>query len=378
MRYAFLAQTAESTGARAVAAGHTSDDLAETVLLHLLRGSGLHGLRGMTEVAPWPWPAKRSGISLFRPLLGTTKDETLGYCRELGQPFREDSGNYLWRFTRNKVRHDLMPKLAEDYNPRVREALVRLARTAAEEVDFLEGELDRVWPTLAAQQGSGVRLSISALASLHPSVQRLALRRAYMMVYGDGRRLRESHLIAMTEMAQGGAAGRMLNLPGGVRFELGYDDVGLTRTDGLPSPFPEFPQEHPVTLPETTGDDLVAEAGPWRITMRVTAVDSEHVSWATTPSDGYWIRLDRAAIGDAGVVRSWRPGDRVQPSGMQGHKKIQDLFTDSKVPRHWRDKIPLLVCDRGVAWVVGYRTAEWAKADSSGTATLWIRFDLSD
>ena len=378
MRYAFLAQTAESTGARAVAAGHTSDDLAETVLLHLLRGSGLHGLRGMTEVAPWPWPAERSGISLFRPLLGTTKDETLGYCRELGQPFREDSGNYLWRFTRNKVRHDLMPKLAEDYNPRVREALVRLARTAAEEVDFLEGELDRVWPTLAAQQGSGVRLSISALASLHPSVQRLALRRAYMMVYGDGRRLRESHLIAMTEMAQGGAAGRTLNLPGGVRFERGYDDVGLTRTDGLSSPFPELPQEHTVTLPKTTGDDLVVEAGPWRITMRVTAADGEHVSWATTPSDGYWTRLDRAAVGDAGVVRSWRPGDRVQPSGMQGHKKIQDLFADSKVPRHWRDKIPLLVCDCGVAWVVGYRTAEWAKADSSCTATLWIRFDLSD
>jgi tRNA(Ile)-lysidine synthase len=375
MRYAFLAQTARSTGASAVAAGHTSDDLAETVLLHLLRGSGLHGLRGMTEVAPWPWPAEGSGVSLFRPLLGTTKDEILGYCQELGQPFREDSGNYLWRFTRNKVRHDLMPKLAEDYNPRVREALVRLARTAAEEVDFLEGELDRVWPTLAAQQGDGVRLSISGLASLHPAVQRLALRRAYMMVYGDGRRLRESHLIAMTELAQGGAAGRTLDLPGGVRFERGYDEVGLTRTDGVPSPFPELPKEHTLTIPETTGDGLIVEAGPWRITMRVTAADGEQTAWATAASDGYWTSLDRAAVGDVGVVRSWRPGDRIQPSGMQGHKKIQDLFTDDKVPRHWRDKIPLLVCDRGVAWVVGYRTAEWAKVKSGGNPTLWIRFD---
>ncbi len=378
MRYAFLARTAESIGANAVAAGHTADDLAETVLLHLLRGSGLHGLRGMTEVAPWPWPAEGAGVSLFRPLLGSTKDDAKSYCQELGQPFREDSGNYLWRFTRNKVRHDLMPRLVEDYNPRVREALVRLAHTAAEEVDYLEGELDRVWPTLAAQEGSGVRLSNSGLANLHPSLQRLALRRAYMMVFGDGRRLRESHLSAMVDLARGGAGGRTLDLPGGVRFERGYDEVGLTRDHGSPSPFPELLQEHEITFPKTTEGDLVVETDHWRITMRVTTEDGEHVPWATTASDGYWTSLNRSALGDVGVVRPWRAGDRIKPSGMQGHKKIQDLFTDAKVPRHWRDKIPLLVCDRGVAWVVGYRTAEWAKAESTGKPTLWIRFDPSN
>jgi len=374
MRYTFLAQTAQTAGAGAVVAGHTADDLAETVLLHLLRGSGLHGLRGMIEVAPWPGP-EGSGISLFRPLLGTTKAELRGYCQELDQPFREDSGNYLWRFTRNKIRNDLMPKLAEDYNPRVREALVRLAHTAAEEVDFLEGEVDRVWPALASQEAGGVRLSMSGLAGLHPAVQRLALRRAYMLVYGDGRRLQESHLVAMTDLVQGGVGGRMLDLPGGIRFQRGYDEVGLTRSEGLPSPFPDLLDGHNLTFPETTADDLVVEAGPWRVTMSVTVVDGEGVPWATTASDGYWTSLDRSVLGDVGVVRTWQPGDRIQPSGMRGHKKIQDLFTDAKVPRHWRDKIPLLVCDSGVAWVAGYRTAEWAKAKSGGNPTLWIRLD---
>ena len=131
MRYAFLARVATEAGARAVTVGHTLDDLAETVMLHVLRGSGLYGLRGMREVSDWPWPAEAAELKLFRPLLDVTKAQTVEYCNEIGCAYREDSGNYMWRFTRNRVRQDLMPKLAEDYNPQVRNALVRLARTAA-------------------------------------------------------------------------------------------------------------------------------------------------------------------------------------------------------------------------------------------------------
>lgn len=378
MRYAFLARTAKSNEARSVAAGHTSDDLAETVLLHLLRGSGLHGLRGMTEVAPWPWPTEGAGVSLFRPLLGTTKNETLAYCQELGQPFRLDSGNYLWRFTRNKVRQDLMPKLAEDYNPKVREALVRLAHTAAEEVDFLERQLDLVWPAMVDQESGEVRLSISSLLGLHAALQRLAFRRAYMIVFGDGRRLRESHLVAMTNLVRGGVSGRTLDLPGGVKFQRGYDRVGISRNAGQTSPFPELSAEHELTFPDTIGADSVVEAERWRITMRVTAADEPPLAWAEIGPDAYCAGFDRAILGDGGVVRSWRPGDRIQPSGMRGHKKIQDLYADSKVPRHWRGNIPLLVCDDSVAWVVGYRTAEWAKAGASSRTKLWIRFETPD
>ena len=375
MRYAFLAKIARSTGATAVAAGHTADDLAETVLLHMLRGSGLHGLRGMTEVAAWPWPADGVACLLFRPFLGTTKAQTNAYCRELDQAFREDSGNYLWRFTRNKIRLDLMPKLADEYNPRVRDALVRLAHTAAEDVDFLEGELDLVWTDLATVDGDVVRLSVSGLADLHPSLQRLALRRAYITVFGDGRRLRESHLSAMTNLVKAGAGGRTLDLAGGVTFRRGYAEVGLGRFRGFTSPLPELPEEHGVTFPDSVGVDRIVDAGRWRITMNVTADGGEPPVWASPGPNRYSVGLDRDALGYSGVVRSWRPGDRIQPSGMRGHKKIQDLYTDAKVPRDWRDRIPLLVCDGGVAWVAGYRTADWAMAGGEGRSTLWIKLD---
>ena len=187
MRYQFLGRVAQGVGAPALALGHTSDDQAETVLMHIIRGSGLQGLRGMTELAQWPWPQPPGGPTLFRPLLSVGKSETAAYCRQIGQTYRRDSGNYMWRFTRNKVRLDLLPRLSRDYNPRVREALLRLSRAAADEADFADGELERHWQVIADETIGEVTIDAVALGGLHPALQRRALRRAYSAVAGDER-----------------------------------------------------------------------------------------------------------------------------------------------------------------------------------------------
>ena len=227
MRYSFLSCVAASVGANAVALGHTADDQAETVLLHLLRGSGLHGLRGMSVLTEWPWPEPAPGPVLFRPMLGVGKADTAAYCRALGQTYREDSGNYMWRFTRNKVRLDLMPKLSRDYNPRVREALSRLSRAASEDLDFIEGELARLWPGIAEEGSGEVVVNAAALSALHPALQRHALRRAYAFVAGDARRLGESHLESMLSLVNGEAGSRSAHLPRGVRAHRRGDDLKL-------------------------------------------------------------------------------------------------------------------------------------------------------
>ena len=341
MRYGFMARVAAKTGAKAVTVGHTSDDLAETVMLHILRGSGLYGLRGMGEVSDWPWPIDTGGLKLFRPLLDITKEQTAEYCQEIGRTYREDSGNYMWRFTRNRLRQDLMPKLEQDYNPQVRSALVRLARTAAEDLDFVEGELDKVWHGVAVGSSGKVQFSRAALRELHPLLQRLALRRGYILVTGDSTRLRESHMVAMEHLASEDRSGISLELPGGVVLR----------------------QEFEAT---------VVPAGPWLVTMQAGTA-GEKPDWAGAGSEGEWtVCLDRGAIGDQATVRAWRPGDRIQPLGMQGQKKLQDLFTDRHVPRAWRGNVPIFECQRGIAWVVGHRIAEWAKA--SDAPVVWIRF----
>lgn len=371
MRYGFMARVAAKAGAKAVTVGHTSDDLAETVMLHILRGSGLYGLRGMGEVSDWPWPIDTGGLKLFRPFLDITKEQTAEYCREIGRTYREDSGNYMWRFTRNRLRQDLMPKLEQDYNPKVRSALVRLARTAAEDLDFVEGELDKVWQGVAVGSRGKVQFSRAALRELHPLLQRLALRRGYILVTGDSTRLRESHMVAMEHLASEDRSGISLELPGGVVLRQEFAEMVLTLRSEQDPRYPELDGEYSITLP-TEAEATVVPAGPWLVTMQAGTA-GEKPDWAGAGSEGEWtVCLDRGAIGDQATVRAWRPGDRIQPLGMQGQKKLQDLFTDRHVPRAWRGNVPIFDCQRGIAWVVGHRIAEWAK--TSDAPVVWIRF----
>ena len=368
MRYMFLAQVAGTTGAKAVSVGHTVDDQAETVLQHVLRGAGLHGLRGMSEVSAWPWPTEDTDLQLFRPLLGATKADTAAYCRELGRAYRDDSGNYLSRFTRNRVRHDLLPALASGFNPRVSESLARLARTASVDLDFIEGEAAKLWPQVALTTGAEVRFDLSGFSKVHPSLQRMLLRRGYAALTGSAMRLRESHLTAMVEMVWDKTPGAVLELPTGIRLHRGYTSLVLSKDQVLPCPLPPLEGEHIVTLPSNGESESIVEGAGWRITLSAgdSAVPFDDAPAGDAPSPGvaaaWTVRLDREALDGPLLVRTRRPGDRFQPLGMRGEKKLQDFFTDSKVPRSWRDRVPLLVSERGIAWIVGYRVAHWAAA----------------
>jgi len=126
-RYQFFRETAERLGARHVATAHTADDQAETILHRALRGTGLNGLAGMRRVRPLG-----SAATIIRPLLGVRRAEVLDYLDERGQPYRDDSTNSDPRFTRNRLRHNLLPRLASDFNPQVVDALLRLGRLAGE------------------------------------------------------------------------------------------------------------------------------------------------------------------------------------------------------------------------------------------------------
>ena len=365
LRYAFLAEVATGIGATGVAVAHTADDLAETVLLHILRGTGLHGLRGMTELAPWPWPLNLPQLQLLRPLLEATKAETVAYCNSLGRSFRVDTGNALPRFTRNRVRQSLLPVLTEEYNPRIREALVRLAHTASLELDYLEKETDTFWPQVLADAEGDDTGSLSlhrrVLFELHPALQRMVLRRAYILVAGDARRLRESHLRAMAEAARGRSSGQSLQLPGGWRLHVTYDLLRLTKHPALDCPNPSLAGEFRVSLPGPAGAAVETRLEGWKISIQMVAAPGPEEIAQAPPFTAY-LELGDLTLGLR--VRSRRAGDRFQPLGMTHQKKLQDFFTDARIPASWREQVPLLVTSRGIAWVVGHRIAEWARVRS--------------
>ena len=368
MRYEFMSRVAHQVGAPAVAVGHTSDDLAETVLLHILRGAGLPGLRGMTEVAPWPWPPGLETPFIFRPLLEVSKAETVEYCEELGRTYRRDSGNLLFRFTRNRVRRELMPLLAAEYNPRVAEALVRLANSTSLDLEYLEEALDRTWAGLLESEPAAgdsesnhnrIVFNHEVFAALHPAIQRMALRRAYVLMKGDPRRLGERHLKAMVDLAAEHEGSARLDLPAQVTYSVTPAAISfIPRGTEQSCPLPELEGQYNFSFPSYPGSVSIIRAGGWEIELEAVRTG---ILTDLTPPHPLVVYMNPGVLEGTLTLRGRLPGDRFQPLGMSGEKKLQDFLVDAKVPREWRDRVPILISGDRIAWVVGYRMAEWVK-----------------
>jgi tRNA(Ile)-lysidine synthase len=346
-RYDALAQVSANVGASAVALGHTADDQAETVLLHLARGSGLSGLRGM-ETLTTRACGDLPDMTLVRPLLAVRRSQTQEHCRSHGLTVSWDETNLDARVPRNLIRMEALPVLAR-INPRVVEALGRLARSAGRDLDYVEGQVMERWPSVAEPVTGGLRLDRAALLALDPSLQRHMLRAAYAQVRGSGAGLAEALLESTLRLA-GGPAGRSISLPGGVRAEAGYGGISLLREGSAACARSPLLGERPLAMP---GETMV---GGWSIMAGVEPTPS------VLDAGPYVAFLSADAMAGPIAVRGWRNGDRFQPLGLGGHeKKLQDFFVAAHVPRADRRRTPLVVTPAGIAWVAGWRIAHWAR-----------------
>jgi tRNA(Ile)-lysidine synthase len=197
MRYRFFSEVVERVEASRVAVGHTADDQAETILMHLVRGAGPTGLLGMRPLTVWTSPGV-AGLTVIRPLLGVSREETRACCRQHRLVPREDSTNISLSPFRNRIRQELVP-LLQAYNPRIGDALVRTSDTLAAELAFLEECVSAVWPELAAQEDGAIVLDRDPVVSLHPAVQRHLLRRVAREVLGDLEDIEWKHIEQMRD-----------------------------------------------------------------------------------------------------------------------------------------------------------------------------------
>ena len=363
VRYAFLARVYREHGADAVALGHTADDQAETILMHVVRGSGLTGLRGME-----PWSARRvegTDVRFVRPLLGVPRADTEDYCRALGLRPRTDESNRSPDFTRNRVRTELLP-LLEELNPAVRDALLRLSTAAARELSYLDAEVDRLWEDAAEVRDDRVALDRSTVARLPAALRTHVLRRAVAAVKGDLDGVHLSHADDMMRLLKG-PAGRAIDLPGGLRFHVGYDEAIVARADADLCPLPRLEGEHALAAPGET------RVGAWSIAIRLA--DRPDDDALRLPRDGRAggyadpvARMSLRALAGGLVLRTRRPGDSFHPLGAPGRKKLQDFMVDAKVPASWRDRVPLVVTPRGIAWVAGMAHRRVVPSDARGPA----------
>ena len=371
MRYAFLADAAAHHAAHAVAVAHTADDQAETLLMNIIRGSGLDGLRGMQTLDRLA--IDTATLTLFRPLLGVSRAQTYTYCAALDLQPRQDASNLSLEHTRNRIRLELMP-LLERFNPAARDALLRLARNAAEDADYIRAQTNAVWQNAAQQSDADkgvIALNIRAIARQHPAVQSRILRRAVHAVKGSADGVTRRHILDIRRLIAG-PAGRTLHLPDGILFAVGYDEAligsGASVTAAL-APLPPICGEYPLAVPGET------RIPGWRISASVCHVAA---CGAIAESDGFSETLDLDSVGAALHLRGRRPGDRLQPLGMAQSKKLQDFMVDERIPRRWRDGVPLLVSRHGIACVGGWRIAHWARVTHATKRRLHLSFRRDD
>ncbi len=357
VRYRFLTTLAEQIGAEGVALGHTADDQVETVLLHLIRGTGLAGLRGMSPLNFYKLPSGRN-LRLLRPLLCLTRRETQAYCEARGLSPRMDSSNLLLSHLRNRVRLELLP-LLETYNPRIKESLLRTARLAGIDLAFMEFLVSQVWEDVVREGHGGIWLDNRAFSALPQALKFHLLREVLRRLLRELRDVELAHLEDLTRLMSS-PAGKLLNLPHGLSFYGDYRESWLGH-EPPPCPFPPLEQEYVIEVPGET------QIPGWRISARlVPSVEQEESRFCA--------HLDFDLIGEKLVVRKRQPGDRFQPLGMEQPKKLQDFMVDAKIPRSWRDRVPLVCAGEDILWVVGWRIAHPYRVTSKTRQVLRLEF----
>ena len=362
VRYSFLARVAQSVGAARVAVGHTADDHIETVLMHLLRGSGPRGLRGLLPVSRWR--SEGFDLTVIRPLLEMTREETAAYCRARRLKPRIDSSNLSAEPFRNRVRRFLMPELRK-YNPRVDEALRRTAAIAADDIAFIQQEVDRLWPGIVVERDGAVIIDKTALVALPPALKRYLLRRAVETVLGSLKDIEAGHIEDLLGALEK-PAGRVIGLPFGLTFTIEHTRYVLAKDSASLCPFLLLEGETALTIPGLT------RLPGW--TVESAVLSPSQVDVVAMNKGSLSAYLDFARAGSRLFVRAPNPDDRFQPLGMTGVKKLNRFMIDDRVPRSWRRRVPVVASPEQIIWVVGYRIDERVKVTGAASKVLRLEF----
>jgi len=378
VRYTFLTQVARSIDADRVAVGHTIDDHIETILMHLIRGAGTRGLRGLQPCSRWQ--SSGNSLTVIRPLLPVSREETADYCHHHKLTPRIDASNLSLSPLRNRIRHQLLPIL-QSYNPQVVEALLRTGRIASDDLAFIDEEIGQLWGEIGQEQENTIVLDKEKFLKLPPALKRHLLREAIEKLLGNLKDIEARHIEEIMD-ALTKPAGKRLSLPGGLIFSIEYNQYLLGPDPAVPSPFPILDAEFQLNLPGET------RLPGWHI--EATILSREDIATASLIKgelkgkgikgiglidNDFTAYFDLDKTGEKLVVRGRHPGDRFQPLGISQPKKLGEFMIDSKIPHSWRQRIPVVCSPKQILWVIGWRIDERVKVTDNTKQILCLKFE---
>ena len=375
-REAFCLMCREDGGTK-IATAHHRDDNAETVLWNMARGTGLKGLGGIRPAAG-KW---------IRPLLVLTRIQTEGYLRAKGISWREDATNSENDYTRNRIRHNILPVFGEQVNPRTAEHLDELSRQAREVWDYLEQGADRAWENCveigkagqsagdeaAAHTGEarGLEINREAFQKEAPAVQKQLIRKSLAYVRGQERDIGAVHIAALAELFDR-QTGRALDLPGGIKAERTYDGVRIKQCGGAVEDGEEPDSRDGFTVSLKVPGRVEIPGTGQIITCRI--IENADVSEAEgIQQKSYTKWFDYDIIKYSLSARTRQSGDYLIIDEKGSRQKLKSFFVNEKIPRKERERMLLIADGEHIIWIPGRRMSRACHISSRTKTVLEIK-----
>lgn len=348
LRYGFFRSLLKNAGGGKIAVAHNKNDQAETLLMRIMRGTGIDGLKGMEF---------KTG-DIIRPLLNVSREKIEDYIRVNNIETVLDKTNLLPIYSRNKVRLELIPYIEDNFNPNIVDSLWRLSQTTSLDTDFLESYCkERYNLIVKKEQENCIIIDGVKFNGEQRSIKQRLLRLAIQNLSGDLQGFTEKHIVSTLELFTKLETGKQINLPNGLICRISYEDLIIE------------------ILNDITHDDFnyKLEVGEnyfksLNLNLKLSIIDN--YNGLHLGKDNKYFDYDK--IRGNLYIRNRKYGDKFTPLGMKGSKKIKDYFIDKKIPREKRDKIPLLVDEENIIWIIGYGVSELYKVSEDTTKILMI------
>ncbi len=374
VRYSFYKRVLAANGYHKIALGHHRDDNAEMILMNLLRGAGPLGLSGI--------PPVRENM-IVRPLINLARTQLLTFLDNRQLEYVSDPSNADTGFTRNRIRHTLLPLLQKEFNTNILEALHRTATITGDENQWLETVVDPLCDAVIHRPDENqIHLDTAALGQLARAPARRVIRRAIAALRGNLRRVTFAHIDTLMDLATTGNANARVDLPGLICAVKQENRVILKKMEGPRQPL--SPESSPgcyryliearqLTDPESLTLEIKATGGRVIFKRRDT--------WETSEMSGSGQQtafFDIDQLSFPLLIRNYQPGDRLTPLGMRGSKKLKKIFNEHRVDRSKREICPVMVSGDDIIWVLGHRRAETGKINRQTRHVLEIKYVLPD
>lgn len=352
LRYEMFEEIKQKTKSNKIAIGHNRNDQAETVLMRIMRGTGLQGLRGIEYIRD---------NKIIRPILDIERSDIEAYCEKYELNPRIDKTNLESIYTRNKIRLELIPYMKDNFNPNVIESIVRMTNSLKSDSDYIDLEAEKSFKEVSTLKEDSVEISLPKYSNLHNAIKVRILRSAIKHIIGDTNFVDQKHIEDIIELECESKLNKMLNLPRGI-FAYRRKNIIILTTKEIVSEEIDFCYNIP-----SNGFIKIKELNLVLETQKMSIDRYKSIKLDKT-SKGFDFDKIKGGI----VVRSRKQGDKIKLAG--GSKKVKDLFIDLKIPREDRCKVPVITDDEGILCVGDYKTSENYKIDSETKEVLKISF----